>query len=843
MNGKWSLASRAPLALCLTMALISLTGCPADEPSTNNDTKDLCAQVTCDAPPASSCDGDNAVTYAATGTCDATDGMCDYAEAARTNCADSGQVCTGGVCMNTNPGQEICDDSADNDNDGKIDCMDTDCAAAANCQDVDKCEGVTCDMAPTPTCDGTSLVTYAAAGTCDAADGMCDYAEASRVNCADTGEACMAGACVAPTAEICDDNMDNDGDSKTDCDDEDCADAANCQPVAEICDDNMDNDGDSKVDCDDEDCAADAACQPATPGCLIISQYMEGSSNNKALEVYNCGAAGDADLNLTGYLLCQTNRNSSGVAGNTLSTPMAGTLAAGAVTVYCNAGEAVLPAGLCDGANRIAGQVLGFNGNDTVYIVKDVNGDSLCDAGDMVLDAFGHLAGDTGASPSWADTSYDRCDLTPFDGAGAEFSPLMPVRYVGAPQDSVDGFGMAPSMTGCPQLVAEVCDDNMDNDLDGKTDCDDMDCAADVACLPPDLCMGVMCDMPPMSECDGTSAVTYMAVGTCNSADGMCSYAEATRTDCAAQMMLCMAGACVAPPAEVCNDNTDNDLDGDIDCADADCAGSPLCLVDLCIGVTCDMPPVDSCDDQVAVTYPASGMCNSATGMCLYTETRTDCAAQMMLCSNGACVAPPAEICTDGADNDLDGAIDCADSDCAADAACQVATPCLIISEYIEGSGSNNKAIELFNCGTSALTLDDYRVCVVANAGTGCTSSGQPTGTLAAGAVYKVCVNAATTAGCDLVYGSLTHNGDDRIVVFKNNDMNASLDAADQIMDVFGQIAVRPGSTIWGDKTYRRCDFTPVDGQSAFTVSDYYTDAMSVDDYSNFGTAPVAGCP
>jgi hypothetical protein len=92
MNGKWSLASRAPLALCLTMALISLTGCPADEPSTNNDTKDLCAQVTCDAPPASSCDGDNAVTYAATGTCDATDGMCDYAEAARTNCADSGQL-------------------------------------------------------------------------------------------------------------------------------------------------------------------------------------------------------------------------------------------------------------------------------------------------------------------------------------------------------------------------------------------------------------------------------------------------------------------------------------------------------------------------------------------------------------------------------------------------------------------------------------------------------------------------------------------------------------------------------------------------------------------------------
>jgi hypothetical protein len=72
-----------------------------------------------------------------------------------------------------------------------------------------------------------------------------------------------------PTPEVCDDGKDNDCDGKVDCDDPDCAQAANCQPACvptpEVCNDGKDNDCDGKVDCDDPDCAQAANCQVCVP--------------------------------------------------------------------------------------------------------------------------------------------------------------------------------------------------------------------------------------------------------------------------------------------------------------------------------------------------------------------------------------------------------------------------------------------------------------------------------------------------------------------------------------------------------------------------------------------------
>ena len=64
--------------------------------------------------------------------------------------------------------------------------------------------------------------------------------------------------------EICDNAIDDDGDTLIDCDDvDDCNTAANCQVEVEICDNDIDDDGDDLVDCDDvDDCAEDVACQP-----------------------------------------------------------------------------------------------------------------------------------------------------------------------------------------------------------------------------------------------------------------------------------------------------------------------------------------------------------------------------------------------------------------------------------------------------------------------------------------------------------------------------------------------------------------------------------------------------
>jgi cysteine-rich repeat protein len=95
--------------------------------------------------------------------------------------------------------------------------------------------------------------------------------------------------------------------------------------------------------------------------------------------------------------------------------------------------------------------------------------------------------------------------------------------------------------------------------------------------------------------------------------------------------------------AEDCADWADNDFDGAIDCADSDCANDPFCFGGFCgDGI---VSTGEQCDD---------GNNESGDGC--------DSLCQVEQVTN--------EICNDGADNDTDGTVDCADSDCANDPAC-----------------------------------------------------------------------------------------------------------------------------------------------------------------------------
>ena len=71
-------------------------------------------------------------------------------------------------------------------------------------------------------------------------------------------------------------------------------------------------------------------------------------------------------------------------------------------------------------------------------------------------------------------------------------------------------------------------------------------------------------------------------------------------------------------------------------------AGSPDASTDgggdPCDGVTCNAPPANACEGNVAVQFPATGIC--ADGTCGYEETREDCDASGLTCMNGACVDP-----------------------------------------------------------------------------------------------------------------------------------------------------------------------------------------------------------
>jgi hypothetical protein len=95
---------------------------------------------------------------------------------------------------------------------------------------------------------------------------------------------------------------------------------------------------------------------------LFISEYIEGSSNNKAIEIFN-GTGSPVDLDAGGYAL--RIYSNGGTSPSTIA--LAGTIADGDVWVVANtsANAAILAA-----ADQTSGS-LGFNGNDVVALAKN----------------------------------------------------------------------------------------------------------------------------------------------------------------------------------------------------------------------------------------------------------------------------------------------------------------------------------------------------------------------------------------------------------------------------------------------------------------------------------------
>jgi predicted extracellular nuclease len=114
---------------------------------------------------------------------------------------------------------------------------------------------------------------------------------------------------------------------------------------------------------------------PGAPD-LFFSEYVEGSSNNKAIEIYN-PTASTVDLSLYTVRLY-----ANGVTTPTNSQALTGSLPAGGVLVLANASAAAAfkPAG------TVTGSVANFNGDDALTLEKS----------GAVIDRFGQLGTDPG---------------------------------------------------------------------------------------------------------------------------------------------------------------------------------------------------------------------------------------------------------------------------------------------------------------------------------------------------------------------------------------------------------------------------------------------------------------
>jgi len=473
---------------------------------------------------------------------------------------------------------------------------------------------------------------------------------------------------------ICDDGIDNDGDTNVDCDDffdclfQPCSDGVSCT-TGETCrfagctggtpDDNLCDDGascttdtcDAANDCqyapnhglcnDSVACTSPDLCDPSSPaaganGCVntpndALCNDGVGCTVDTCHPVQDCQFAPNDTLCDDGNTCTQDTCNPVTDCEN---TPLTGPACNDGVGCTLND---VCSAGLCAGTPD----------------------DALCDDGlpcttDTCHPTLGCRNPPTPdgqpCDDGWTCTTGDVCTGgvcagTPDDNlCGGGASCATGTCDPADPQADPDGclLSFAPDGTPCGVGGAECrrgecrethCADQVDNDVDGGYDCADPD------------------------DCDKCADPGEF----CNPASGRCEEA-------------------------VCDDRVDNDGDRETDCEDDNCNFQPCndriaCTInDTCGGIgdpTCAGTPDNSqCADGIACTRnpcrPNDPDADRRGCVFIPEHSRCDdgdpCTVDTCDLVQGCLHAPAREICNDGVDNDCDGLTDCADDDCLVDA-------------------------------------------------------------------------------------------------------------------------------------------------------------------------------
>jgi len=381
--------------------------------------------------------------------------------------------------------------------------------------------------------------------------------------------------------------------------------------------------------------------------------------------------------------------------------------------------------------------------------------------------------------------------------------------------DSCTGDDMcdAGECLGETVLCETICDDEVDNDNDGATDCDDDECTDDPACV------GPAC---PDGECNGdeTCETCPEDCGECapECLDGECNGDETCETcpeDCGECAPECPDGECNGDetcetcPEDcgecvVCNEN--GECDGDEDCT--------TCPLECGMCLT-------SCDGYCGQDYTPGSDCQCNAACFVYENCCDDicdfCEADFMDECN-----PPE--CPDGECNGDETCVTCP-ADCG-----ECGDPAEVyFSEYVKGD-SNNKAVEIYNAGDTAVDLNGCHINRYSNGdGVGDAAiveiAPDEETLLAAAGTWVVCHGSfqepqLSDGTCQFTTMSLNHNGDDALEL-----------VCDGVpADVIGQIGFDPGAEWTGgdpavstkDMTLRRmCSVTvgDPDGTDIFDPS------------------------
>jgi len=576
---------------------------------------------------------------------------------------------------------------------------------------------------------------------------------------------------------------------------------------------------------------------------LIISEYVEGSSNNKALEIYNGTLS---TINLSGYTINQY------FNGQTSSTPIAliGSIAAGSTFVIANSSA---NATIIGKAQQTSGALM-FNGDDAVILAK--NG--------TVIDAIGQIGFDPGTQwgtllVSTEDNTIRRKStvVSGYTNTSSAFNPS--TQWDGFATDEASGLGthtMNTVSSGVPVVLTvtdasgntssanavvivkdvtapTVLTQNITVQLNSSGNATIT--AAQINNGSTDACgISTLTVSPSSFNCSNVGANTVTLTVTDVNGNIGTGTATVTVQDKVAPVVvtkniivqLNSSGTVSIAASEVNNGSNDA-------CGIASMTVSPNNFTCINVG-----------DNTVTLTVTdANGNTSSATA----TVTVRDNIAPTAITKNITVQLDASGLATINASQVNNGSFDnCGPVSLSVSpstfncASTNVKPTDLFISEYVEGSG-NIKAIEIYNGTAASINLSAYSIRFYSNGSTSIGTTIPLSGTVASGEVFVLATStasAAILAQADQTSVASFYNGNDAVTLAKNS-VN---------IDIFGRIGEDPGAGGWTgaggyattDRTLQRRSFVnrgiSINPSSGFPTLTTEWNVFPIDEASGIGS-------